>query len=146
PAPPSLPQANGLEASALEAGARQSAPQPSSPDNAPIECTLPLDDEDYLDIVVDFLQQLDVRLMGMLSMVQTKSFDELYDEAHWLKGSGGTVGFPAFTDPALALMNASERRDVRQCQESLRDVLAIRQRLVVPHTSAPAPAESIDAR
>ncbi|PAY20963.1 hypothetical protein CKO51_03560 [Rhodopirellula sp. SM50] len=123
-----------------------SAPQPPSTDNAPIKCTLPLDDEDYLDIVVDFLQQLDLRLMGMLSMVQTKSFDELHDEAHWLKGSGGTVGFPAFTDPALALMNASERRDVRQCQESLRDVLAIRQRLVVPHTANPAPAESLDAR
>ncbi|QEF96208.1 Hpt domain protein [Stieleria maiorica] len=101
-------------------------------DQTPIECTLPLDDEDYLEIVVDFIQQLDVRLMGMLSMVQTKAFEELENEAHWLKGSGGTVGFPALTDAALKLMNAARSQDVHQCQESLRVVLEIRQRLVVP--------------
>ena len=124
--------------------AEPSAAMPSNAavdDHAPIECTLPLDDADYLAIVVDFLEQLDARLMGMLSMVQNQSFDELENEAHWLKGSGGTVGFPAFTEPALALIDASRRRSVRQCQKTLRDVLAVRQRLVVPQASAPTPAE-----
>ena len=98
----------------------------------PIHCTLPMDDDDYRAIVIDFIERLDVRLMGMLSMVQKKSFEELENEAHWLKGAGGTVGFPALTEPALALMNAARAAQVQQCQESLRDILLIRQRLVVP--------------
>ncbi|MCA9137612.1 MAG: response regulator [Planctomycetales bacterium] len=106
-------------------------------DDSPIHCTLPLDDEDYREIVVDFMNRLDARLMGMLSMAQTKAFDELENEAHWLKGAGGTVGFPALTEPSIALMHAARERKLESCQVALRDILQIRQRLVVPRTVNP---------
>jgi PAS domain S-box-containing protein len=110
-------------------------------DESPIECTLPLDDEDYREIVLDFIQRLDIRLMRMLSLLQSKAFDELENEAHWLKGAGGTVGFPALTRPASELMDAARNGHVHHAQESLRDILKIRQLIVLPHSVSPALVE-----
>lgn len=107
------------------------------PDRSPIECLLPMDDEDYREIVLDFIERFDIRLMKMLSLVQNRSFEDLQNEAHWLKGAGGTVGFPALTEPAMGLMNASRRGEVEACQESLRDILVVRQRFVLPHAAGP---------
>lgn len=101
---------------------------------SPIECTLPLDDEEYLAIVLDFVQRLDVRLMGMLSMLQRKAFDELEDEAHWLKGAGGTVGFAELTEPSRSLMIAARQQNVPRCQEALNGILSIRQRMALPRS------------
>lgn len=124
-------------AETTDPGMHSASSETSEKEDTPIECTLPLDDEDYLEIVIDFIKRLDVRLLGMLSMVQTKSFEELENEAHWLKGAGGTVGFPALTAPSAALMLAARDGQVGRCQESLRDILQIRQRLVIPRTINP---------
>ena len=106
-------------------------------DTTPIQCALPLDDEDYRMIVVDFIERLDARLLGMLSLAQNGHFEELQNEAHWLKGAGGTVGYAALTNPAKELMLAAEQGDIDGCQEALRDLLQIRQRLVIPQTDHP---------
>ena len=42
---------------------------------------------------------------------ESRDFEELANLAHWLKGSAGTVGFNAFTEPAQALEAFSEDRD-----------------------------------
>lgn len=99
---------------------------------SPIHCRLPLHDPDYRDIVIEFIERLDVRLMGMLSLLQKHSFRELENEAHWLKGSGGTVGFPEISEPAERLLLAARREDVESCQSGLRDILDVRQRIAVP--------------
>lgn len=104
-------------------------------DRSPITCLLPLDDEDYLSIVLDFIERMDVRLLGMLSMVQTGAFEELENEAHWLKGAGGTVGFPALTEPSTVLMKAARNRDQQLCQQALQSILGVRQRIVLPQVS-----------
>lgn len=110
---------------------------PALPPDA-IECTLPLDDEDYREIVMDFVKRLDIRLMGMLSMLKSKSMEELGNEAHWLKGAGGTVGYGALTEPSQELMHAARDGDAERCKEALHQVLQIRQRLVVPENAPDA--------
>ncbi|MCO8122904.1 Hpt domain-containing protein [Stieleria sp. TO1_6] len=103
---------------------------------APIHCTLPMDDPEYREIAIDFVKRLDVRLLGMLSMVQSMRFSDLENEAHWLKGAGGTVGFPALTQPAMELMNQARQNESQRCQELLGDLLDLRQRMVVPESDA----------
>ena len=107
-------------------------PQPDDDELGPIHTTLSIEDDELREIVADFIQRLDIRLLGMLSMVQRNAFEQLDDEAHWLKGAGGTVGFPSLTRPAIQLMNASRQRDVQQCQQHLGEIMKIRQRIVLP--------------
>ncbi len=104
----------------------------ASENASPIECTLPLDDDEYLEIVLDFIERMDARLMGMLSMIQRSDFENLESEAHWLKGAGGTVGFPDLTEPSRDLMNAARQSDIQRCQELIQVILEIRQRIVLP--------------
>ncbi len=117
---------------------RTPAQQPRStpPAIAPVHCTLPLDDPDFLGIVIDFLDRLDVRLIKMQKLLADGQFEELTDEAHWLKGAGGTVGFAEFTDPSIALLSAARSRNTAAATRSLQEVNAVRQRVVLPDAAA----------
>jgi PAS domain S-box-containing protein len=110
------------------------APQPpqTPPAVAAVHCTLPLDDPDFLGIVVDFLHRLDARLINIQKLVADGKFEELADEAHWLKGAGGTVGFAEFTEPTIGLLNAARNRNAEAARQSLQEVISVRQRVVLP--------------
>ena len=43
-----------------------------------------------------------------------RNFEELANLAHWLKGAGGTVGFDAFTEPALSLEQLAKAQNTEQ--------------------------------
>ena len=101
-------------------------------DTGPIQCTLPLPDDDYRDIVIDFVQRFDERLKNMHGLLQACNFEELEREAHWLKGSGGTVGYMPLTAPASDLMRAASAESLAECKSSLEAIVNIRERLVVP--------------
>ncbi|WP_161604685.1 Hpt domain-containing protein [Roseiconus nitratireducens] len=116
--------------------------------SGPIACSLPLDDDDYREIVNEFIEQFDRRLMLMLSHVEQGAFEPLEQEAHWLKGCGGTVGYEALTKPAIELMHSARAKDHLACQRALGAVLDIRKRLVVPitpngHSKTQAKTESL---
>jgi CheY-like chemotaxis protein len=100
----------------------------------PIYCELPLDDPDFLGIVVDFLGRLDPRLEAMSQLLSDGKYEELSNEAHWLKGAGGTVGFPAFTRPAMALLQAARDEKADAAALHLKEVTSVRQRIVVLET------------
>jgi len=44
---------------------------------------------------------------------------------HWLKGAGGTVGFDAFTDPALQLENAAKAEARHQAGRWIREIVKL---------------------
>jgi HPt (histidine-containing phosphotransfer) domain-containing protein len=135
--PAGPPAADACEDTAPE----DTAPEDTAPeDTAPIECTLPLDDDEYLEIVLDFIERMDARLLGMLSMIERQAFEDLEGEAHWLKGAGGTVGFPDLTAPSRDLMNAARQRDIPRCQELIEVILRIRRRIVLPEKQLQATA------
>ncbi|MEO1525352.1 MAG: ATP-binding protein [Planctomycetota bacterium] len=104
-------------------------------ETGPIECALPLPDEDYRDIVIDFVQRFDHRLHRMHRLLADANYDELEREAHWLKGSGGTVGYMALTNPSSKLMRAASLGNEGNCQLLLKQIVQIRQRMVVPSPS-----------
>ena len=120
-----------------EAAIDQTVPTPQGIDTAktgdePIHTTLPSDDPDFCEIVVEFIGRLDERLIEMQGLVDRQEFDVLADQAHWLKGAGGTVGFPQLMDPSQSLMLAAREQSIDKTAEYMRQVLAVRRRMVVP--------------
>ena len=53
----------------------------------------------------------------------------LADDAHWLKGSAGSVGFDAFTAPARGLEAAARADDPPACAAALARIEALGRRV-----------------
>jgi len=103
-----------------------------SSDNSPIECTLWFDDPEFIGIVEAFVTTLDQKVPEMRQATKDKRFDELVELAHWLKGSGGTIGFGAFTEPAAAMEAAAESKDLARVESNLLKVENLQSRIEIP--------------
>jgi signal transduction histidine kinase/DNA-binding NarL/FixJ family response regulator len=68
-----------------------------------ITSTLPDDDPEFCEIICEFIDKLAEKLAEMRTAIDNIDQLELRSIAHWLKGSGGTAGFPAFTQPATKM-------------------------------------------
>ncbi|MEP3478068.1 MAG: ATP-binding protein [Fuerstiella sp.] len=69
----------------------------------PIWSTLPTEIPEFREIVQQFVDGLPALLDGLDEAVESADHEALRQLAHKLKGTGGTVGFGAFTDPAHCL-------------------------------------------
>ena len=58
--------------------------------------------------------------------------EELARLAHWLKGSGGTVGYDDFTEPAALLEETSKAGNVKQAGNWLKQVIRMTGAIVPP--------------
>jgi signal transduction histidine kinase/DNA-binding NarL/FixJ family response regulator len=119
-------------------GASSLEPQAKTPNVAvkemargPIRSTLPTDDEEFAEIVVSFLDTLDLKLSALQKAWDSGDNDELSQLAHWLRGAGGTVGFGCFTVPARDLESAAKEGNRSVVAESLREIQALRGRIEV---------------
>jgi HPt (histidine-containing phosphotransfer) domain-containing protein len=92
------------------------SPVPAEPgtSGAPILSRLPASDPRYGKIIRRFVERLDEQLAAMEGAWSARNFGELANLAHWLKGSGGTVGFDAFTNPAKHLERLAKAKDESQ--------------------------------
>jgi signal transduction histidine kinase/CheY-like chemotaxis protein/HPt (histidine-containing phosphotransfer) domain-containing protein len=95
----------------------------------PIRSTLPTDDEEFAEIVVSFLDTLDLKLSALQKAWDSGDNAELSRLAHWLRGAGGTVGFGCFTNPAHDLESAAKEGNRSVVAESLREIQALRGRI-----------------
>jgi CheY-like chemotaxis protein len=77
----------------------------------PIRCTLPVEIEEFREIVEQFVVGLPPLLSAMRFAWDDGNYVTLRELAHKLKGTGGTVGFSAFTRPAQSLQQAAEHSD-----------------------------------
>ncbi|MCA9174880.1 MAG: response regulator [Planctomycetales bacterium] len=59
---------------------------------------LPTDDPDFAEIVVEFAERLNERLADIRKSVESNEGKTLREHLHWLRGSGGTAGFPQLTE------------------------------------------------
>jgi signal transduction histidine kinase/CheY-like chemotaxis protein/HPt (histidine-containing phosphotransfer) domain-containing protein len=66
----------------------------------PLLSTLPMDEPEFREIVEEFVGRLEDQLATMRTAWNTGDFELVARIAHWIKGSGGTVGFDALTEPA----------------------------------------------
>jgi len=79
--------------------------------NAPIYSPLAAGNAKFAQIVEKFIEKLDEELEFMSKLLEQADWNALKDKAHWLKGSGGTVGFKCLFEPAKALEQAAVNSD-----------------------------------
>lgn len=82
--------------------------------SAPIFSTLAMANGRFVSIVDRFLEKLPEEMASMRRACDTQDWVALCDLAHWLKGSGGTVGFAELSMPAAALELAAKDHDTAQ--------------------------------
>ena len=80
-------------------------------DKLPIRSKLPTDDPDFAEIVVDFVTAVQREVSRLEEAVYNRDPVNALTAAHWIKGSGGTSGFPCYTSPASQICDAIRNSD-----------------------------------
>jgi len=84
--------------------------------------TLPMNNPRFRGIVEKFMPRLEEQLSELRSALSKEDFDAMAKLAHWLKGSGGNVGFEGFTPLASALENSAKAQDTDQLKQDFEAV------------------------
>ena len=110
------------EAAKRAPGGRGQALAAVSGPEGPLHSTLPGSDADFRDIVEDFKAWLDQHLQAMRKAWQNEQWPALTKLAHTLKGTGGSVGFACFSQPAFQVEQLARQQRTAGLAELL-DVL-----------------------
>ncbi len=107
------------------------------PDNAPrvplkIRSTLPLDEPEFREVVVEFVPTLHKRIDEIRQGLNRGDFEEVARLAHWLKGSGGSLGFAEFNQPSIELENAARAEDRMAARKYLEQIRALCNAIDIP--------------
>ncbi|MEX0716969.1 MAG: ATP-binding protein [Planctomycetaceae bacterium] len=100
-------------------------------DTSPLVSTLPIELPQFRRIVDDFALKLAGRMDEMHAAHASGDWDELARLAHWLKGSGGTVGFDSLTIPAQDLEQSARDRNQRAAEKALDELRALVDRIAL---------------
>jgi PAS domain S-box-containing protein len=100
-----------------------------------IRSSLPMDDPEFREIAADFVLGLGTKLQQMRDTLNARNLSELAKLAHWLKGSGGTCGFPQFSQPAKELEVAAKSNAADQADHWLQQIEQIAELLESPTES-----------
>jgi len=98
----------------------------------PIQSKLLSRNPSFRPIVTKFLPRLTTQLAELDKAISLQQFDEIALLAHWLKGSGGTVGFDVFTDPAAEMEASALRKDIDEVIRLYNKIRSYADRIVVP--------------
>jgi HPt (histidine-containing phosphotransfer) domain-containing protein len=105
-------------------------------ETSPLRSSLPTEDPEFCEIVVEFIDRLQQQLGAMQSAWEKQDMAELAGLAHWLKGSGGTAGFGALTDPARKLEQLAKEHRLDDIAAAIGDLQGLVGRIEAP--SAPS--------
>ena len=83
-------------------------------------------------VIAKFADKLNTKLTRAQSSLENGNLEELALFAHWLKGSGGTVGFDDFTKPAAKLETFSKTAQPQQAGQVLEQVKHLSHAIVLP--------------
>jgi signal transduction histidine kinase/CheY-like chemotaxis protein/HPt (histidine-containing phosphotransfer) domain-containing protein len=117
---------------ATQCETESATPLDSPPHEGEIVSTLPIELPQFRRIVDEFILKLADRLTAMESACATGDWDKLAKLAHWLKGSGGTVGLDCLTAPARELEQHAKRGDATAASMTLSEIRALADRFAVP--------------
>jgi two-component system, sensor histidine kinase and response regulator len=119
-------------AGVLQSGQQASEDAKEHTDSAgSLESDLPMDDPEFREIVIEFVDRLRANLDKMRSAASVKDYQTLGGLAHWLKGSAGTAGFSALTAAALPLERAVQEGDPAAIAAYLSDVTQLADQIVI---------------
>jgi HPt (histidine-containing phosphotransfer) domain-containing protein len=119
-----------------DAPANASSSAELSPHHPPLQSSLPTDDPEFHAIVVAWVSRLNEQLAVMRAVAEEGDFAELARLAHWLKGSGATVGFMAFTAPAVELERLAKAEATDEIRAALDVLFDLARRIVVPQAQS----------
>ncbi len=117
------------------------AASPPADAEAALVSRLPADNPAFREIIRKFVARLDEQLKSMEQAWGARNFEELANLAHWLKGSGGTVGFDAFTEPAARLEQLARAGCEENVTETLQELSRMAGRIAMPGADKPASLE-----
>ena len=98
----------------------------------PIYSALPLDIPEFREIVESFVGCMDDTMHSLRAAQARMDYQEVREIAHRLKGTAGTVGFAAFTEPSRKLQLAAEERDDATIDAMLLELEEISSRIELP--------------
>lgn len=101
-----------------------------------IRSTLPTDIPEFRDIVEQFVAGLPGLLSEMAAAVENSDYESLRQLAHKLKGTGGTVGFGDFTNPAHCLQQLGDAETLEGAEELIRELQEISACIVLDEAAA----------
>jgi CheY-like chemotaxis protein len=96
-----------------------------------LESDLPMDDPEFREIVIEFVDRLHANLDKMRAAASVKDYQTLGGLAHWLKGSAGTAGFNALTAAALPLEHAVQEGDPAAIAAYLSEITQLAHQIVI---------------
>lgn len=99
---------------------------------AKIKSSLPMNRPKFRGIVRQFRLKLMDEIEQMENSLREQNFELLAERAHWLKGTGGTVGFDAFTRPAQTLEIHAHQQQADQAQQALEMIREIAELIEIP--------------
>jgi len=100
-------------------------------DDVPLLSRLPADDPELREIAAEFVQTLHGQLGKMRTAWREGDYETLARLAHALKGSGGSAGFPALTQPAKLLEEATVQAQPDVMEMALDTIEALAARIRV---------------
>ena len=80
---------------------------------------LPMEDEDFAEIVSEFVERFGEKLNEMHESRSNDDWNSLAELAHWLAGAGGSAGFPILTSAARELEEMLRLNDVSDVDDHL---------------------------
>lgn len=104
-----------------------------------IVSTLPVEIPEFAEIVRTFSTRVREELQAMDEALAKRDFESLARLAHWLKGSGGTVGFGDFTSPSAELEAHAKQGNLDKIEAMLAELWNLARRIQIPPAPALAP-------
>ena len=105
---------------------------PKSASKGRIVSELPADDPEFAEVIVEFVERLKERIPRMQQAIDSDREIALRENLHWLRGSGGTAGFPQLTDFAMAWQNAFRQFGMKVSQAHLNELKGLVSQIDTP--------------
>lgn len=98
----------------------------------PIRSTLPVEDPDFRQVVIDFVIQLHEWIANLKTALEKRDFKSLRILSHCLKGSAGMAGFDVFTQPANELTQAIHDENWDRIRQKINEIVELGRRVEPP--------------
>jgi PAS domain S-box-containing protein len=98
----------------------------------PVESRLAEKNPAFRPIILRFVSRLDSQINLLEQAIARDDFVEIANLAHWLKGSGGTVGFDVFTEPAAEMELYAKNKNNKHMGILLDQIKVYASNIVVP--------------
>lgn len=102
----------------------------------PLVSSLPMDDQDFREIVVEFRDRLNEQIGDMKQAAAEQDLPRLKGLAHWLKGSGGTAGFAILSASGSRLQQLADDEQLLAIEKTLSELEQLAKQIALPALTA----------